>query len=37
MVAEMFRIRWYSISGKYGNVMGMTSPSAVNTSPRPRP
>jgi hypothetical protein len=22
MVAEMFRIRWYSISGKYGHVIG---------------
>ena len=37
MVAEMFRIRWYSISGKYGNVVGMTAPSAVSTNPRPRP
>lgn len=36
MVAEMLRIRWYSISGKYGNVMGLAAPSAVRPSPRPR-
>lgn len=36
MVAEMFRIRWFSISGKYGNVMRMSSPTAMSTSPRSR-
>ena len=36
MVAEMFRIRWYSISGKYGNFMGMSSPTAMSTNPRSR-
>ena len=36
MVGEMLRIRWNYISGKYGNIMRMTAPSAVRTSPRQR-
>ena len=36
MVAEMFRIRWYSISGQYANVMGMSLPTALSSNPRSR-
>jgi hypothetical protein len=36
MVADMLRIRWYSISGKYGDGVGVGAPSTVGASQRPR-
>ena len=36
MVADMLRIRWYSISGKYGDGPGVGAPSTVGASQRPR-
>jgi glycosyltransferase involved in cell wall biosynthesis len=36
MVADMLRIRWYSVSGKYGDGLGVAAPSAVSASQRPR-
>lgn len=36
MVAEMLRIRWYSLSGKYGDGLRVTSPNPLSASHRPR-
>jgi len=36
MVADMLRIRWYSLSGKYGDGVGVAAPSTVSASQRPR-
>jgi dolichyl-phosphate beta-glucosyltransferase len=36
MVADMLRIRWYSLSGKYGDRVGVGAPSTVSASQRPR-
>ena len=37
MVADMLRIRWHSLSGKYGDGVGVVSPRPVSASERPRP
>jgi dolichyl-phosphate beta-glucosyltransferase len=36
MVADMLRIRWYSISGKYADRVGVSVPRTANASQRPR-
>jgi dolichyl-phosphate beta-glucosyltransferase len=36
MLAEMLRIRWYATAGKYGDGLGVASPSTVGASQRPR-
>ena len=36
MVADMLRVRWYSLSGKYGNGLGVAMPSTARASQRPR-
>ena len=36
MVADMLRIRWYSVSGKYSDGLGVAAPSTVSASQRPR-
>ncbi len=36
MVADMLRIRWYSISGKYADRVGVSVSRTANASQRPR-
>jgi dolichyl-phosphate beta-glucosyltransferase len=36
MVADMLRIRWYSLTGKYSDGVGVAAPSTVSASQRPR-
>ena len=36
MVADMLRIRWYSIAGKYADRMAVSAPRTANASQRPR-
>ena len=36
MVADMLRVRWYSMSGKYGNGLRVAVPSTARASQRPR-
>jgi glycosyltransferase involved in cell wall biosynthesis len=36
MVADMVRVRWYSLSGKYGEGVRVGAPSTVGASHRPR-